>query len=76
MSVPRRHRTRTQRARSLRPPRSEAARTPIGRGYRTRGWFRDTHPNELLGTAYTAVIERAGIEPKLVENVGHAGHVL
>jgi acetyl-CoA acyltransferase len=47
----------------------EAARTPIGRGHATRGWFRDTHPNELLGAAYTAVIERAGIEPELVEDV-------
>jgi acetyl-CoA acyltransferase len=47
----------------------EAARTPIGRGHRTKGWFRDIHPNELLGTTYKAVIERAGIEPQLVENV-------
>jgi acetyl-CoA acyltransferase len=47
----------------------EAARTPIGRGHATKGWFRDTHPNELLGAAYTAVIERAGIEPGLVEDV-------
>jgi acetyl-CoA acetyltransferase family protein len=47
----------------------EAARTPIGRGHREKGWFRDTHPNELLGTAYKAVIERAGIEPDLVEDV-------
>src|SRR6202795_582320 len=47
----------------------EAARTPIGRGHPTKGWFRDTHPNELLGAAYTAVIERAGIAPELVEDV-------
>jgi acetyl-CoA acetyltransferase family protein len=47
----------------------EAARTPIGRGHPTKGWFRDIHPNELLGTAYRAVIERAGIEPELVEDV-------
>jgi acetyl-CoA acetyltransferase family protein len=47
----------------------EAARTPIGRGHRTKGWFRDIHSNELLGTAYQAVIERAGIDPELVEDV-------
>src|SRR3954451_5983614 len=47
----------------------EAARTPIGRGHATKGWFRDVHPNELLGTAYRAVIERAGIEPELVDDV-------
>ncbi|HEY1590817.1 MAG TPA: thiolase family protein [Solirubrobacteraceae bacterium] len=47
----------------------EAARTPIGRGHPEKGWFRDVHPNELLGTAYKAVIERAGIEPEIVEDV-------
>src|SRR3954465_4880339 len=47
----------------------EAARTPIGRGHATKGWFRDVHPTELLGTAYRAVIERAGIEPELVDDV-------
>jgi len=47
----------------------EAARTPIGRGHPEKGWFRDLHPNELLGAAYKAVIARAGIEPELVEDV-------
>jgi acetyl-CoA acetyltransferase family protein len=47
----------------------EAARTPIGRGHSAKGIFRDVHPNDLLGTAYRAVIERAGIEPDLVEDV-------
>jgi len=47
----------------------EAARTPIGRGSATKGIFRDVHPNTLLGETYKAVIERAGIEPELVEDV-------
>jgi acetyl-CoA acetyltransferase family protein len=47
----------------------EAARTPIGRGHATKGFFRGVHPNELLGAAYEAVIERAGIAPELVEDV-------
>ena len=47
----------------------EAARTPIGRGHREKGWFSDVHPNALLGAAYKAVIERAGIEPEMVEDV-------
>ncbi len=47
----------------------EAARTPIGRGHSAKGIYRDVHPNELLGSAYRAVIERAGIEPDLVEDV-------
>src|SRR3954447_20589601 len=47
----------------------EAARTPIGRGHPEKGYYRDTHPNELLGKAYTAVIERSGIDPSEVEDV-------
>src|SRR3954465_8264233 len=47
----------------------EAARTPIGRGHKEKGYYKDTHPNELLGKAYTAVIERAGIPAEDVENV-------
>src|SRR5437660_12557308 len=47
----------------------EAARTPIGRGHLEKGYYKDTHPNELLGSAYRAVIERSGIEPGQVENV-------
>ena len=40
----------------------EAARTPIGRGHTEKGYYKDTHPNELLGRCYSAVIERAGID--------------
>jgi acetyl-CoA acetyltransferase family protein len=47
----------------------EAVRTPIGRGSREKGYYRDVHPNELLGRCYTEVIERAGIDPALVEDV-------
>src|SRR5437899_2348123 len=47
----------------------EAARTPIGRGHPEKGYYKDTHPNELLGAAYRAVIERSGIESSEVENV-------
>src|SRR5215208_4701864 len=47
----------------------EAARTPIGRGHPEKGYYKDTHPNELLGKAYTAVIERTEIDPSEVEDV-------
>src|SRR5204863_72382 len=47
----------------------EAARTPVGRGHREKGYYKDTHPNVLLGSAYKAVIERAGVDPSEVENV-------
>jgi len=47
----------------------EAVRTPIGRGYHARGAFRDLHPNALLGIVYQALVERAGIDPELVDDV-------
>jgi len=47
----------------------EAVRTPIGRGHPVKGYYKDTHPNELLGKCYTEVIERAGIPAEEVEDV-------
>jgi acetyl-CoA acyltransferase len=47
----------------------EAARTPIGRGHPEKGYYKDTHPNELLGKAFGEVISRAGIPAEAVEDV-------
>jgi acetyl-CoA acetyltransferase family protein len=47
----------------------EAVRTPIGRGHPEKGYYKNTHPNELLGKCYTEVIERAGIPAEQVEDV-------
>jgi acetyl-CoA acyltransferase len=47
----------------------EAARTAIGRGHPEKGLYRDIHPNELLGVALVGVIDRAGIDPSLVEDL-------
>jgi acetyl-CoA acyltransferase len=47
----------------------EAVRTPIGRGHKEKGYYKNTHPNELLGKTYTEVIDRAGIDPSEVEDV-------
>src|SRR4051812_17625614 len=47
----------------------EAVRTPVGRGHPEKGYYRDVHPNELLGRTWVAAIERAGIEPEAVEDV-------
>ena len=47
----------------------DAVRTPIGRGHPEKGYYKDTHPNELLGRCYTGVIERAGIDAAEVEDV-------
>jgi len=47
----------------------EAARTPIGRGHKEKGYYKDVHPNELLGACYREVIARAGIDAGEVEDV-------
>ncbi|HEX2358864.1 MAG TPA: thiolase family protein [Solirubrobacterales bacterium] len=47
----------------------EAARTPVGRGHREKGYYKDVHPSTLLAKTYTEVIGRAGIDPAAVEDV-------
>src|SRR5271155_2772889 len=47
----------------------EAVRTPIGRGHKEKGYYKDTHPNALLGKVYMEVIERSGIDASEVEDV-------
>jgi acetyl-CoA acetyltransferase family protein len=47
----------------------EAVRTPIGRGHPEKGYYKDVHPNELLGRTYVEVIDRAGIPAEAVEDV-------
>ncbi len=46
----------------------EAARTPIGRGHEEKGYYKDTHASNLLAKTYSEVIERAGIDPSIVED--------
>src|SRR4051794_21331685 len=47
----------------------EAVRTPIGRGHKEKGYYKDTHPADLLGKTYTEVLSRAGVDPAEVEDV-------
>jgi len=47
----------------------EAVRTPIGRGHREKGYYKDTHPADLLGKTFTEVVARSGIDPSEVEIV-------
>ncbi len=47
----------------------EAARTPVGRGHPEKGYYKDTHANELLGACYRAVVERSGIDPLEIGDV-------
>jgi acetyl-CoA acyltransferase len=46
----------------------EAARTPIGRGHEEKGYYKDVHASNLLAKTYSDVIERAGIDPAVVED--------
>ena len=47
----------------------EAVRTPVGRGHLEKGYYKDTHPEDLLGRCYTEVLDRAGVDPAEVEDV-------
>src|SRR3954452_19940081 len=47
----------------------DAVRTPVGRGHPEKGYYKDVHPNALLGRCFTEVIERAGIDAAEVEDV-------
>ncbi|MDN5854649.1 MAG: thiolase family protein [Actinomycetia bacterium] len=46
-----------------------ASRTPFGRSHPEKGWFRDTHPNDLLGAVYRELLGRAEIAPGVVEDL-------
>jgi acetyl-CoA acyltransferase len=46
----------------------EAVRTPIGRGHKEKGYYKDTHPNALLAACLNEVIERSGIPAEAVED--------
>jgi len=47
----------------------EALRTPMGKSHPERGWYRDVHPNEMLGAVYTAMLDRTGLAPEAVEDI-------
>ena len=47
----------------------EALRSPIARGKMGKGSLSGVHPANLLGTLQQAVVDRAGIEPAVVEQV-------
>jgi len=47
----------------------EAVRTPIGRGHPEKGYFKDVHPNTLLGRCYTELLDRSGVDASEVEDV-------
>ena len=47
----------------------EALRTPIGRGKPIKGELSAFHPTKLLACVQEAVVDRAGIDPGLVEQI-------
>ena len=47
----------------------DALRTPIGRSHPERGWFRDVHPNAMLGAVYAALLDGAGLGSEAVEDL-------
>src|SRR3954467_14510358 len=47
----------------------EAVRTPVGRGHKEKGYYKDTHPADLLGKTYTELLARTGIDASEVEIV-------
>jgi acetyl-CoA acyltransferase len=46
----------------------EAVRTPVGRGHREKGIFRDVHPAVLLGRTFVELLARAGVDSARVDN--------
>jgi acetyl-CoA acyltransferase len=47
----------------------EAVRTPVGRGHEGKGYYKDTHPSNLLSKTFSELIDRSGIEASEVEDV-------
>ncbi len=47
----------------------EAVRTPVGRGHEEKGYYKDTHPSNLLAKTFSEVIDRSGIDAAEVEDV-------
>src|ERR1700712_2946016 len=47
----------------------EALRTPMGKAHPERGWYRQVHPNEMLGAVYSALLASTGLAPMDVEDL-------
>jgi acetyl-CoA acyltransferase len=48
---------------------AEAVRTPVGRGHEEKGYYKDTHPSNLLSKTFSELIGRSGIDAAEVEDV-------
>jgi acetyl-CoA acetyltransferase family protein len=47
----------------------EAVRTPVGRGHEEKGYYKDTHPSNMLAKTYKELIDRSGVDAGEVEDV-------
>ncbi|MCW2816121.1 MAG: beta-ketothiolase [Nocardioides sp.] len=47
----------------------EALRTPMGRAHPDKGWYRDVHPNVMLGDVYRALLGATGVAPGDVDDL-------
>ena len=47
----------------------EAVRTPVGRGHPEKGYYKDVHPNQLLGATFVESLQRAGVDASQVGDV-------
>ena len=47
----------------------DALRTPVGRASSDKGYFRDVRAEELSAQVIRGLVERTGIDPKLIEDV-------
>jgi acetyl-CoA acetyltransferase family protein len=47
----------------------EALRTPMGKAHQEKGWYRDVHPNQMLGEVYRALLASTGLAPDAVEDL-------
>jgi acetyl-CoA acyltransferase len=47
----------------------DAVRTPIGRASADKGYFRDVRSEDLSAHVIKAIVQRTGIDPKLIEDV-------
>ena len=47
----------------------DALRTPMGRAHPERGWYRDVHPNTMLGEVYRSLLTATDLSPDAVEDL-------
>jgi acetyl-CoA acetyltransferase family protein len=48
---------------------ADAVRTPMGKSHPERGWYREVHPNAMLGSVYRELLSRSGLAPEAVEDL-------